>query len=191
MLKRSLILGGLMGIAALAVAYSPALTLRLGTVGNGASAKWETIREPGSAANHVLVLEKFVPTSEFEAAGADVFKIAGTDVEDIDALDFTNLTPATAGGGSPRWTLYYGQPGEGIRGWVHLDPTIADTNADGVIDQAEIQADPNWVYSDIQPGDVVYYLQILVDEQERVVLDDIMVRVNGVTSTFSGPGSSN
>ena len=128
-------------VAALALAFTGNLTLKPGTIGRGATARWSAVTGAGRV-NHILILEKNVPTTEFEAAGADVHNIRGTLVSDIDALSWTNLTPATAGGGSPRWNLYYGPAGGGISGYTFLEPTVSDTNSDGFIDQAEIQANP-------------------------------------------------
>jgi hypothetical protein len=192
-MKRTLIFAGMAVLATVALALSgQPLKLRPGTIGNGAVAKWETNRAPGAAANHVLVLWKQVPTTEYEAAGADIQGLRGTPVVDIDALSWTDLTPTpTLGDGSPRWVLYYGQPGGEISGYTFLEPSVSDTNTDGKIDQAEIQANPYFVGSAPTVGDEVKYLQIIVDVQERVVLDDIMVRVMGQTTTFSGPGNSN
>lgn len=191
-MKRLMMIGGLIATAALAYtfAFDAGLKLKPGTIGKGAIAEWQTTRG-GGAANHVLVLEKKVPTSEYEAAGADIQKIAGTPVANVNALAWTNLTPATAGGGSPRWVLYYGPAGGDISGYTFLEPTVSDTNNDGTIDQSEIQANPYFVGAAIAPGDEVKYLQIIVDEQERVILDDIKVRIDGRTTTFSGPGNSN
>ena len=193
-MKRTLMMAGLAVLATVAMAFSSQpLKLRPGTIGNGAVAKWESVRSgPGGAANHVLVLWKKVPTTEYEAAAADIQGLSGTAVADIDSLSWTDLTPEpTLGDGSPRWVLYYGQPGGDITGYTFLEPSVSDTNSDGVIDQAEIQANPYFVGSAPAAGDEVKYLQIIVDVQEKVVLDDIKVQVAGQTTTFSGPGNSN
>lgn len=190
MSKKTLVGAGLLALAALALAMVPGLKLMPGTIGNGATAAWTTERGVG-AANHYLVLDKFVPTAEWEAAGADIQRIAGTLVTDIDALSWNNMTPATAGGGSPRWDLYYGPAGSGFEGYTFLEPTVSDTNLDGVIDHDEIMANPYWVGRAPTATDEVKYLQIIVDEQERVELDDISVTVNGVETVFTGPGKSN
>lgn len=186
-MKKPLLIVSALSLAMVAIGFGSGLKLRPGTVGNGADAYW--MPDGNRPANHVLVLRKNVPTSDWEAAGADISGVAGYPVAVLSGLSW-DLVSGSAGGGSPRWNLYYGQPGEGIEGYKFLEPATYDSDGVGAISSAEITANPNWVGRDIQAGDVIYYLQVLVDEQEEIVLDDITVELDGETSVFSGPGKS-
>jgi hypothetical protein len=183
-MKRTIWIFSALALASVVLALSPALKLRPGTIGNGAEANW--IAAEGQ---HALRLAKNVPTSEVEAAGANIVGVEGKPVETLTALAW-KLVSGPTGGGSPRWNLYYGQPGSGIEGYMFLEPSAYDGNGVGTITAAEIAANPNWVLRNIQPGDEIKYIQILVDEQEVVVLDDITLVLDGETTVFSGPGKS-
>lgn len=183
-MKRILWITSALALASVVLALSPGLKLRPGTIGNGAEAAWIP-----SGGQHVLRLAKNVPTSEVEAAGANILGVAGKPVEALTALSW-KLVSGAAGGGSPRWNVYYGQPGAGIEGYMFLEPASYDGNGVGTITAAEIDANPNWVIRDLMPGDEIKYIQILVDEQETVELDDITLVLDGETTVFTGPGKS-
>jgi hypothetical protein len=137
---------------------------------------------------HVLVLEKRVPTEVQVSGGATITGIEGTPLSDLNAIGWDDLTPnPTIGDGSPRWNLWYGPPNGEVSGYMFLDQR-SDTNNDGEISNAEIMANPWWNIAAPAPGDVVKELEIIVDVQERVVLDNIMVRIDGNTTVFGGPG---
>lgn len=175
--------------AALAVAKNDNLKLVPGTISNGATAKWVVLEGKGPA-NHVLLLSKNVPTSANEAAGADISRIAGTPYASLTSLSW-KLVAGTPGGGAPRWNVYYGPANGGITGYAFLEPAIYNTNGVGTVGAAEIQAPVNYVGSAPAPGDVIKYLQIIVDVQKSVQLDDISVKIGSDSTTFSGPGASN
>lgn len=185
-MKKLLLIVSALSLVVFAVALGSGLKLRPGTVGNGADAYW--MPDGSHPANHVLVLRKNVPTTEWEAAGADISGVEGYLVEDLTGLSW-NLVDGAAGGGSPRWNIYYGQPGAGWEGYKFLEPA-SYTDGVGAVSGQEIIDGPNWVYRDIMPGDVIYYVQVIVDEQEEIVLDDITVELDGETTVFSGPGKS-
>jgi hypothetical protein len=186
-MKKLILIVSAVALAVAAIGFGSGLKLRPGTVGNGADAYW--MPDGSRPADHVLVLRKNVPTSEWEAAGADISGVAGYPVETLTGLSW-DLVSGSAGGGSPRWNVYYGQPGAGIEGYVFLEPAAYDSDGVGAITAAEIDANPNWVGRDILEGDVIYYIQVIVDEQEEIVLDDITIELDGVTTVFSGPGKS-
>jgi len=186
-MKKPLLVISAIAIAVAAFGLGSGLKLRPGTVGKGADAYWTPAT--GDRGNHVLVLRKNVPTSEWEAAGADIKGVEGYPVSSLEGLSW-DLVSGPSGGGSPRWNLYYGQPGAGFEGYVFLEPASYDGDGIGSITAAEIAANPNWVGRPIQAGDVIYYLQVIVDEQEEIVLDDITVELNDETNVFSGPGKS-
>lgn len=187
---RTLVVSLTVGLAALALA-SVSLKLRPGVVDERSYAEWEAVKVAGSPANHVLTLEKFAETSEWTAAYAVINGAEGKAVDQLDRLCYDNLTPATEGGGSPRWTLFYGPAGMPYEGYMFLDLTNNDTNLDGCIDQAEIVANVNTVMRAPMAGDEVKLLYLIVDEQERVVLDNIAVTFGGYETMFRGPGKSN
>src|SRR4051812_44511983 len=89
MIKKTALMGGLACVAAVALAVAPGLKLTPATISNGAKAYWTPIQMPKGASNHVLVLEKMVPTSAYEAAAADIGRIAGTPYSDLDAVGWT------------------------------------------------------------------------------------------------------
>lgn len=188
MKTRNWLIAGLVGATALALASNSNLTLRTGTIGSGAVAKW-IVNSDSKPADHVLLLAKNVPTSENEAAGADIQRIAGTLHADLQGLSW-DLEAGPAGGGSPRWNVYYGQPGAGIEGYSFLQPAAYDANGVGTVSAAEIQAPTDFVGRQPMPGDVIYYLQVIVDEQEQILLDDLGVNIAGDWTVFGGPGKS-
>lgn len=185
-MKKFFLIVSALSLVVFAVAFGAGLKLRPGTVGNGADAYWAPVGT--DPANHVLVLRKNVPTGEWEAAGADIAGVKGYLVEDLTGLSW-KLISGAAGGGSPRWNVYYGQPGEGWQGYKFLEPA-SYTDGVGSISGQEIIDGPNWVYRNMIEGDVLYYVQVIVDEQEEIVLDDITVELEGETTVFSGPGKS-
>src|SRR5687767_10745625 len=108
-------------LASMALAVAPGLKLTPGTVGNGAVAKWMPVNSGPGPANQVLLLDKMVPTSVFEAAGADIGRIAGTSYDDLNQLSW-KLVSGPAGGGSPRWNVYYGPAGGSWEGVAFFEP---------------------------------------------------------------------
>jgi hypothetical protein len=182
-MKRTYLIFGVLAISAFALSFAVNLKLRPGTVGPGSDAYWT------STPNHMLVLRKNVPTSEWDAAGADINGVAGKPVATLAGLSW-KLISGAAGGGSPRWNLYYGPVGGSWEGYKFLEPASYDGNGVGSMTGAEILANPNWVNRDILPGDEIKYLQVIVDEQEEIVLDDITVELDGESTVFSGPGKS-
>lgn len=175
--------------AAIAMAVAPGLKLTPGTIGNGAVAKWEVLRNGPGKPNQVLRLEKMVATTEYEAAGADIGRIAGTEVSDLTLLDWT-VVSGTLNGGSPRWNIYLDTNNSGVLdagdSIVFLDHNSA--GAAGGFDNAEILAAV--AAAGGNASDKILYLQIIVDVQGGVVLDDIKVGVGGNVTTFGGPGNS-
>lgn len=185
---KKLVTAVLAGCAVVGIAAAPGLKLVPGTIGKGATAKWVVLEGKGPA-NHVLLLSKNVPTSQNEAAAADIQNIAGTPYSSLNELTW-KLVAGTPGGGAPRWNVYYGPPNGDITGYAFLEPKAYDANGVGRVTKAEIQAPENFVGAPPQPGDVIKYLQIIVDVQKSVELDDISVLVNTTRYTFSGPGNS-
>jgi hypothetical protein len=174
--------------SALALASNNNLKLVPGTISNGAVAKWYVNGD--RPANHVLLLAKNVPTSANEAAGADIQRIAGTPVASLTGLRWT-LISGTPGGGAPRWNVYYGPANGGITGYEFLEPTSYDGNGVGRVTNAQIQNPLYFVGAAPQPGDVIKYLQIIVDVQKSITLDDIGVTIGTDETVFGGPGNSN
>jgi hypothetical protein len=180
-----------LALVTVAIAAGPNLKLTPGTIGNGATAKWVSQPASGGRANHVLLLSKNVPTTEFEAAGADIGRISGNDAGDLTLLAWT-VVGGTIEGGSPRWNIYLDHNHNGVFDAgdvvVFLDRN-SPGGADDSFDQTEIQTAVTAAGGDLD--DPILYLQIIVDVQHSVQLDDIKVGLNGSTTTFSGPGSSN
>jgi hypothetical protein len=186
-MKGKLIVLGLVAIAAAAYAATDKLKLRLGTIGNGAVAKWISVPQGQGGADHRIYLAKNVPTTEFEAAGVDVQGIAGTSAGALNTLGYT-LEGGTQGAGSPRWNIYLGPTGGDITSVIFLGPAF-DTNNNGTYEDNEIEA--QILAQGGSLTDEVKYLQIIVDEQGFAVIDDVTIQVGGTTTVFSGPGSSN
>jgi hypothetical protein len=184
MLNRTTLLASALLVSGLAVAAQRTnLKLMPGTIGSGATAKWEVFKEGGNRADHRLVLHKTVPTSDNEAAGVDVSGIAGTLARDLNELCWT-LEEGNDAGGSPRWNIYTGPSGGGI---THVT-FLSSPGEDGCFTDAEIEAALTAAGANL--GDEIKYLQIIVDEQERIVLDDIRIRVGENSFTFGSPGQS-
>src|SRR5687768_289360 len=184
MFRKCIFVGSLAAAAALALALS-GLKLKL-----AADPHCTTHWMSTGGGEHVLLLEKKVPTSVQVSGGATITGIAGTPFADLEAIGWDDLTPnPTIGDGSPRWNLWYGPPGGEPRGYMFLDDR-ADTDNNGEISNAEMMANPYWNIAQPQPGDVVTELEIIVDVQERVILDNIMIRIAGDTTVFGGPGNS-
>jgi len=175
------------GLVTMAVAGGTGLKLTPGTVSTGAVAKWIKY---GSNTNHALYLAKNVPTTDYEAAGADIGGVRGHVGADLTLLSWV-LLDGTREGGSPRWDIYLDSNGNGqydiADKVIFLDHNTAGGDDDS-FDAAEIQA--QIAAQGGNSGDAILYLQVIVDVQHAVVLDDVQVGLNGETTTFSGPGKS-
>lgn len=186
MYKKLLIAVALASLSVGAVAQNKLkLNLVPGTISTGATAGWQVFKEAGNRADHRLVLAKNVPTSEFEAAGADISGIAGVLARDLNELCW-KVEGGTVGGGSPRWNIYTGPAGGDFTKVTFL--TANEAGPDGCFTDAEIEA--ALTANGVNLNDEIKYLQIIVDEQHTVVLDDIMVRIGENSYLFDKPGTS-
>lgn len=187
MKKRLAILGGL-ALATVVLAGSPGLVLRPGTIGKGATAKWINQSTDPLVTDHGLYLSKNVPTSDWEAAGADIGRIGGTPVNTLTELGW-RVEDGTLNGGSPRWNIYLDNDNDGS--WdtvIFLDHNTAGGDDDN-FDAAELAAAITAQGGNL--GGTISYLQIIVDVEGFVTLDDIVVGVGEDRTVFSGPGKSN
>lgn len=184
MLKQLACAGVLLAGFAVATQQRQNIRLMTGTIGSGAEAKWVVVKNAGSPADHQLYLAKNVPTSAFEAAGADFAGIAGTRAGDLNELCMT--VESSTNGVQPRWNIYTGPSGGDWTKVTFLGANQA--GSDGCFSDAEIEA--ALLANGVNLNDEVKYLQIILDEQGSVHLDDIKVRVGENTYVYGSTGNS-
>jgi hypothetical protein len=187
--------------AAPAAAQQQQLRLDLSTVGKGARAAWKAntgLPDPtsNSRADHALVLEKRVATTEVAAAVATVEGIAGTRVTALARLQWNRLNGTHCTGGAPRWnlsitgasgaeyTVFLGCEAAAQTPGDHDAWTMGFWGSDEIRAQVSAQAG-----ADALAGTLTGLAIVFDEGPDSVVLDNLVVTTATADGRWYGPSS--